>query len=65
MVNYGTKYKLRDLSGINSVYILPDDPITRSVLVPGFQSATNVDAMMGFFSSHSLGYSGARVWPRL
>ena len=54
MVNHGTNYKLRDLSGISSVYILPDDPITRSVLVPGFQSATNVDAMMGFFSSHSL-----------
>ncbi|MEW6173351.1 MAG: DEAD/DEAH box helicase family protein [Bacillota bacterium] len=45
---------LRALDAIRSLYILPSDPLTEEVLIPGFQNATNVDCMVGFFSSEVL-----------
>lgn len=43
--------RLRFLQGIRPLYILPSDPLAEEVLIPGFQSATKVDCMVGFFSS--------------
>ena len=45
---------LRSVPDIRPLYILPDDPVTEEVLIPCFQSATQVDCMMGFFSSEVL-----------
>ena len=45
---------LRAIPDIRPLYILPKDPATTDVLIPGFQSATHVDCMMGFFSSEIL-----------
>ena len=45
---------LRSISDIRPLYMLPDDPMTEEVLIPCFQSATQVDCMMGFFSSQAL-----------
>ena len=42
---------LRAIPNIRPLYILPKDPVTEDVLIPCFQSATQVDCMMGFFSS--------------
>ncbi len=42
---------MRLLSGIQPLYILPNDPLTQEVLIPGFQNADRVDCMAGFFSS--------------
>lgn len=39
------------LSGIRPLYILPNDPLAKEVLIPGFQNADRVDCMTGFFSS--------------
>ncbi len=36
---------------VRPLYMLPDDPLADDVLIPGFQSATSVDSMVGFFSS--------------
>ena len=45
---------LRAIPDIRPLYILPKDPAIEEVLIPGFQSATHVDCMMGFFSSEIL-----------
>ena len=45
---------LRAIPDIRPLYILPKDPAIEDVLIPGFQSATHVDCMMGFFSSEIL-----------
>ena len=45
---------LRSVPDIRPLYILPDDPVTEEVLIPCFQSTTQVDCMMGFFSSEVL-----------
>lgn len=45
---------LRTLTDIRPLYILPADPLAEEVLIPGFQAATTVDCMVGFFSSEVL-----------
>ena len=45
---------LRSVPDIRPLYMLPDDPVTEEVLIPCFQSTTQVDCMMGFFSSEVL-----------
>ena len=45
---------LRSVPDIRPLYILPDDPVAEEVLIPCFQSAAQVDCMMGFFSSEVL-----------
>ena len=46
--------KLRALTNIQPLYILPHDPFGEEVLIPGFKNATAVDCMAGFFSSQIL-----------
>lgn len=48
------KGTLRDIPNIQPVYILPNDPFAKDVLIPCFNSATSVDCMMSFFSSEIL-----------
>lgn len=45
---------LRELEGIRSIYILPDDPFVDSAIIPCFSVSESVDCMMGYFSSESL-----------
>ncbi len=45
---------LRLAPSIKPLYILPDDPFAEEVLIPCFKSSTQVDCMMGFFSSEAL-----------
>ncbi len=45
---------LRLLDVIRPLYILPNDPLSEEILIPGFQNAKNVDCMVGFFSSEVL-----------
>ena len=45
---------LRDISGMRPLYLLPDDPFVEEVLIPNFSAASEVDSMMGFFSSEVL-----------
>ena len=45
---------LRSVPDIRPLYILPDDPVTEEVLIPCFQSTTQIDCMMSFFSSKAL-----------
>lgn len=45
---------LRSVPDIRPLYILPKDPIAEEVLVPCFRVATQVDCMVGFFSSEVL-----------
>ena len=45
---------LRSLEGVRPLYMLPNDPLGEEVLIPGFQAATTVDCMVGFFSSDVL-----------
>ena len=42
------------MSDIRPLYMLPNEPLSEEVLIPGFQSAIRVDCMMGFFSSEIL-----------
>ncbi len=49
------KESLRSLEGIRPLYMLPKDPFSEEVLIPGFSAAGRVDCMMGFFSSEVLG----------
>ena len=49
-----TKRTLRTLEHIKPLYMLPTDPLAEEVLIPGFQAASKVDCMVGFFSSHVL-----------
>jgi len=41
-------------NGIQPLYMLPDDPFSEEVLIPGFKVAQKVDCMVGFFSSQVL-----------
>ena len=45
---------LRGIPDIRPLYILPKEPVAEEVLIPGFKSATQVNCMMGFFSSEIL-----------
>ena len=45
---------LRAISDVRPLYILPKEPVAEEVLIPGFKSATQVNCMMGFFSSEIL-----------
>ena len=45
---------LRAIPDTQPLYILPKEPVAEKVLIPGFKSATQVDCMMGFFSSEIL-----------
>ena len=45
---------LRSVPDIRPLYILPDDPFAAEVLIPCFKSSSQVDCMMGFFSSEVL-----------
>jgi superfamily II DNA or RNA helicase len=45
---------LRDLGNVRPLYILPMDPLTDEVLIPGFKGSTKVDCMVGYFSSSVL-----------
>lgn len=45
----------RTLNEIRPLYLLPDDPIAKEVLIPGFRLAEKVSCMAGFFSSEILG----------
>ena len=45
---------LRRLGGIRPLYMLPNDSFAEDVLIPSFRNATNVDCMVGFFSSEVL-----------
>ena len=45
---------LRSIPDIRPLYLLPDDPVTEEVFIPCFQATTQVDCMMGFFSSKAL-----------
>ena len=45
---------LRSMPDIRPLYMLPEDPVTEEVFIPCFQSATQVDCMVGFFSSEVL-----------
>ena len=45
---------LRSMLDIRPLYILPDDPFADEVLIPCFKSSSQVDCMMGCFSSEVL-----------
>ena len=45
---------LRELDGVNPLFMLPDDPLATDVLIPGFKAAQRVDCMVGFFRSSVL-----------
>ena len=42
---------LRDPGVRGGLYVLPDDPVARDVLIPGFRGATTVRGAFGWFSS--------------
>ena len=44
----------RAIPDIRPLYILPEDPVAKDVLIPCFQAAAHVECMMGFFSSEIL-----------
>lgn len=52
--NAGDVATLRSLEAARPLYILPADPLAEEVLIPAFESAMQVDCMVGFFSSHVL-----------
>ena len=39
---------------IRPIYMLPEDPFIKNVLIPSFELASNVDCMVGFFTSEVL-----------
>ena len=45
---------LRSLDAVRPLYMLPTEPLTEEVLIPGFKGADGVDCMAGFFSSGAL-----------
>lgn len=45
---------LQALERVRPLYMLPTDPLTEEVLIPGFQAADRVNCMVGFFSSEVL-----------
>ena len=50
----GPKGTLRSIEGVRPLYILPAEPLSEEVLIPGFRAASAVDCMAGFFSSEVL-----------
>ena len=42
---------LKALSQTRPLYVLPSDPLAEEVLIPGFKESSQVDCMVGFFSS--------------
>lgn len=42
------------LADAHPLYVLPEDPVTQQVLIPGLKCASSLDVMMGYFSSSSL-----------
>lgn len=46
--------ELHHIEGVRPLYLLPNDSLADEVLIPGFQAATCVDCMVGFFSSEVL-----------
>ena len=50
----GNGMTLRGIPDIRPLYILPKEPVAEDVLIPGFKFATQVNCMMGFFSSEIL-----------
>ena len=42
------------VGNLRPIYFLPEDPFVEDVLIPCFAAATNVDCMVGFFSSEAL-----------
>ena len=45
---------LKALSQTRPLYVLPSDPLAEEVLIPGFKESSQVDCMVGFFSSEVL-----------
>ena len=45
---------LQSIHGLHPIYLLPGDPFVHDVLIPGFTTSSNVDCMVGFFSSRAL-----------
>ena len=52
--SYNSVTGFQKLEDIRPLYILPNDPFDKEVLIPGFQNAAKVDCMVGFFSSEIL-----------
>lgn len=46
--------KLRCLTDIKPLYMLPRDPLAKEVFIPAFKISSRVDCMVGFFSSEAL-----------
>ena len=46
--------KLRSIADIQPLYWLPREPLVAEVLIPAFKASSNVDCMVGFFSSRVL-----------
>lgn len=49
-----THRKLSSIANVRPIYLLPDEPFARDVLIPCFTASSAVDSMMGFFSSEAL-----------
>ena len=45
---------LRAVPDIRPIYLLPDEPFVKEILIPCFAASSAVDTMVGFFSSHVL-----------
>ena len=45
---------LKSIPRLRPIYLLPDDPFVQDVLIPCFTAASDVDCMVGFFSSEAL-----------
>lgn len=45
---------LRDLPNLQPLYILPEDDVVNSALIPSFKAATHYMGMIGFFHSRAL-----------
>lgn len=49
------RMRLQDITTIQPLYILPEDDVVNSALVPSFKAATHYMGMIGFFHSRALG----------
>ena len=45
---------LHSNAGLRPIYVLPEDPFVQDVLIPSFIVSTDVDCMVGFFTSEVL-----------
>ena len=50
----GVRGALKSIPQTRPLYLLPTDPLSEEVLIPGFREAHIVDCMVGFFSSEVL-----------